>query len=562
MFRNTHSVLRRLSILLLLSVTSDLLLSANPLTETGESFIQERARQQELDRQKRSAERAQKIEPKQPTVDNTKSTNSRCFVINQIDVSGNKIISDQKIYAVIKPNIGLCMNKDMINQLLADVNKLYFKKGYITSRAYLPPQKIQTGTLKILIVESKIESININNGHWRDRLKLWMAMPIKQGDPLQLRKIEQGIDQINRVSSANASMKLWPGKTVGSSWVNVVSTPEDQWRGRVAMDNEGSETTGLYRVRLEFEADNILALNDSWGLFYIGSKDTNALSFTYGMPFRNFSFNYSYSYSEFLNFVSPQVDIFGQSENQSLKADYMLLRFDKGQTKLTSSITLRESVRRIIDVRLTPQKFSSGYFGVNQTYKSNYGLWVFDLKYGKGLTLLNSFKDQTGLTDAFPKAQFSKVDGSINLFAQLPKGLGYSGGLQFQASSDSLYNSDQINLGDRSTVRGFKGSVVSGDEGFYLRNEFNGRLPSKWLRANNFWSSRAQRLQWYTFLDTGRVKSNAGNDAESLTGTGIGLRYKEKRFSLEVSWGLGLDSSEEILDNSHTFYINASYKAF
>lgn len=539
------------------------LYAANPITETGESFIRERERQKELERQKESAERSKALEPPK-TQKGAKPAEEPgpCFVIKRIQVTGNNIISSSKIHDITAQSEGKCMNKAMINQLLADINKVYFQKGFITSRAYLPPQKIQTGTLKIQIVESTVESVNINEGHWRDRLKLWAAMPVKAGDVLQLRAIEQGIDQINRVSSANASMKLWPGNEIGTSWINVISNPKDQWRGRVALDNDGSESTGLYRVRFELEADNILALNDSWGLFYIGSKDTNAVSFTYGMPFRNFSFYYSYSYSEFLNFISPVVDIYGQSENQSLRADYMLLRFDKGQTKLTSALMVRESARWVIDVQLEPQTFSSARVGINQTYKASYGLWVFDIGYTQGLTLFDGLEDKPDLPKGFPKAQFKKVDGSVNLFASLPWSLGYSGGLRFQVTPDSLYSSDQVNLGDRSTVRGFTGSLVSGDEGLYIRNELNGRLPRAWLTGPGFWPARARSMQWYTFLDSGKLTNHAGNDAQSLTGAGVGIRYQEKRFSLEMSWGLGLHASDDVLDNSHAFYLSTSYKMF
>ncbi|MDV0916573.1 POTRA domain-containing protein, partial [Enterobacter asburiae] len=70
--------------------------------------------------------------------------------------------------------------------------------GYITSRAFLTEQDLSGGQLNIVVLEGRLEAIRLE-GETPRMLK--MAFPGRVGGILNLRDIEQGMEQINRLRS-------------------------------------------------------------------------------------------------------------------------------------------------------------------------------------------------------------------------------------------------------------------------------------------------------------------------------------------------------------------------
>ena len=70
------------------------------------------------------------------------------------------------------------------------------------------------------------------------------AFPGMQGRPLQLRRLEQRLSQINRLPSSEAVSELRPGDGAGESVLVVDVTQANPWRASVNLDDRGSATTG------------------------------------------------------------------------------------------------------------------------------------------------------------------------------------------------------------------------------------------------------------------------------------------------------------------------------
>ncbi|MDN3719644.1 POTRA domain-containing protein [Roseibium salinum] len=54
-----------------------------------------------------------------------------------------------------------CFALEQIFGLVRDTTNLYVDAGYVTSRAYLPEQDLSTGTLRIQVVEGRIEQVQL-----------------------------------------------------------------------------------------------------------------------------------------------------------------------------------------------------------------------------------------------------------------------------------------------------------------------------------------------------------------------------------------------------------------
>ena len=92
------------------------------------------------------------------------------------------------------------------------------------------------------------------------------AFPGLEGEVLNLRDLEQGVDQMNRLPSNKAKTELVPGDEPGTSNVVVVNEPGPRARWSFGQSNGGVASTGVVQGTSTFEMDNMLQLNDYWSI--------------------------------------------------------------------------------------------------------------------------------------------------------------------------------------------------------------------------------------------------------------------------------------------------------
>lgn len=92
---------------------------------------------------------------------------------------------------------GHCLTLSRINRLMRETTNAYLKRGYVTSQAWLPEQDIAGGELTVAVSEGRVETISLDG---QETLALKMAFPGLVGRVLNLRDIEQGLEQLNRPS--------------------------------------------------------------------------------------------------------------------------------------------------------------------------------------------------------------------------------------------------------------------------------------------------------------------------------------------------------------------------
>ena len=91
------------------------------------------------------------------------------------------------------------------------------------------------------MVEGRLESIELDSS--AAGVNLTTAFPFLKGKLLQLRDLEQGLDQINRLPSNRATMQLVPADEVGGTKVMIFNE-----RGRPIGIRAGTDTMQLPAV--------------------------------------------------------------------------------------------------------------------------------------------------------------------------------------------------------------------------------------------------------------------------------------------------------------------------
>lgn len=556
----TLSVFTILLTLLMLAFTS----SAYAQLGLGQESEADRfLREQQLRREKDELQRQESIPIQDQTEPQPETLADKiCFTIKDISIQGATVISAESLAELSDPLLGECVGQKSIAKFIQAINQMYIERGYITTRAYLPEQNLSQGNLVVKIIEGTIESIKLNENSRSDSIRLWAALPgSKVGDVLNMRNLEQTVDQLDAPPSTKSNVKLWPGNEVGSTLVEISTVDNNSFRANITTDNDGQDSSGKNRLTLGLEYDNLLSLNETFRLSYIGSRDTNALIFQTGFSFGNASISMTKSYSEYISFLSEYSELFGSSDSNYLNFDYMLFRNAKHKITVKSGLSKRESQRLINDVELSPQRLAVATLGIEHRYVNGQSRWLNSIKVSNGLNAFGASVDLDNLPQDAPHAQFQKISGNIHFSRPINDKLYLQSLFSGQYAFDSLYGSEQIHLGGLSSVRGFIGQPISGDEGYYLRNDVS-------LSSLN--RSLSEKLSWLdvsssVFVDIGYVKSRAeniyGRYEESLAGAGcaINLFYRASRASITLAVPV-FASQKRIMDGYQlSFSLNLSF---
>ena len=133
-----------------------------------------------------------------------------CFRIDALALQGDR--ADEFAFAqrYLNRYAGRCLGQESISLIVRRVSDLVLARGYVTTRIGLPEQNLSEGTLTLLLVPGTIREIRFT-GNESD--SLWCsAFPARPGGLLNLRSLEQGLEQIKRVPSQDASMEIIPGE--------------------------------------------------------------------------------------------------------------------------------------------------------------------------------------------------------------------------------------------------------------------------------------------------------------------------------------------------------------
>lgn len=475
-----------------------------------------------------------------PSVDGS-AAGRQCHPIATIAIEGAPNLSDDVRDGLTGRFANQCLGVAEVETILGEITKDYVLRGYITTRAYLPAQELGQGRLTILVLEGKVESVVVNDGG-RNSINPWNVFP-SAGGLLNLRDFEQGIEQVNKLSSNNAALDIQPGQEAGASKVVINNNPSTPFHASLSADNTGSDNTGRNQLGATVSADRLLGLNELLLFTYrrsqpndMGRKGSVSKSLTFMLPLRYATVTYSGSRSRFTSEVAvpnnTPLAFQGMSDSDSLRADYLVFRNQTTRQSLSATLTAKDTKNylagnflgvssRKLTVLDIDSNTSTGFLG---------GALSIDIGWAQGLSSLGALDDAGGLPDAAPRAQFGKFKYGLNWLRPLALGgvrATWTTSLTGQRARDVLFGSEQILIGGLYSVRGFVNNTLSGDDGWYLRNE---------LAAHPVLPMANVPVRLYAGLDYGRVSSRAEGVPEgSLAGAVVGASFSWKGASIDVS---------------------------
>lgn len=532
---------------------------AAPLSPADRNTIQQQ-QQQLLDENQRQREELERsaIVPRPVTPDVASTPQGPCFVIRRIELSGATLLSPSAKNRLTAPWINQCLDMARLTRLTDAVSDWYISRGYITSRAFLTEQDLSGGVLHLAVLEGKLQHIRLEGVPDRT---LKMTFPGLEGKILNLRDIEQGMEQLNRVRQRPVEIEILPGDRQGYSVVNLTATPEFPLSGSVSFDNSGQKSTGTGQLNGALYGNNLLGLADKWFISggrssdFSNSKDAQNFAAGVSIPYGYGLLDYSYSWSNYLSTIDNNGYLWrstGDTETHRLTGSWVLFRNGDIKTGVSAGITHRINRNYLDDVLLatSSRKLSSVSLGINHTQKIASGVATLNPTFTQGVPWLGAEDDNDKQGDV-PKAEFRKW--SLNGSFQRPVAdkIWWLTSVYFQWSPDRLYGSERLTLGGETSVRGFKEQYISGDNGGYWRNELN------WSLFTLPWVGDVGVL---AAIDGGWLKKD-GQDryaSGTLWGTALGLTATNRGYASQFTVGTPVDYPDWLAPDHLVIYYRFS----
>lgn len=490
--------------------------------------------------------------------------------VQKIQVVGSTILSQDEINALVNPLEGRSTTLEQLKQIADKITEIYLNRGYITSRAVLPPQTITAGVVQIQVIEGKLAKIEVegtkrlNPSYIRSRIRLGAGMPLSTAsleDQLRLLRVDPLFD--------NVEASLRAGDNEGESILIVRISEANPFQPSFSIDNYSPPSVGSERLGVSLRHRNITGNGDELaGAYYRSLGDSDVFDFSYRVPLNAMNGTLQLRAAPNRNSIvqAPfnRFDISGKSHLFELSYRQPLRRTPIEEFALSAGFTYQTGRTFLAG---EPYAFGIGpdsngvtttsaiKLGQDYIRRDPQGAWALRSQFTIGTSLFDATQNE----GSDPDGQFLSWLGQVQRVQRLNDKHLLILQADLQLSANSLLPSQQFVIGGGQSLRGYRQNVRSGDNGF--RVSIEDRITLQRDASGN------PKLQLAPFLDAGTVWNVANNpnkltNQTFLAGVGLGVIWEPiQRVNLRLDYAFPLvrisDRGDNLQDKG--IYFNIIY---
>jgi hemolysin activation/secretion protein len=483
----------------------------------------------------------------------------RVFV-REYRFSGHSVFTSEELQSAASPYVNREVTTEDLESLRNAVTLMYIQRGYVTSGAILPDQAVMEGVILIQIIEGKLSQINVEGARWLSPSYYQRRLALSAGPPVNIYNLQerlQLLQQDPRVQRINAELRR--GAVSGESELNVRVSEYRPFKAWLDFNNYQPPAVRAERGLATIAHDSLTGNGDRFRFTYGQSIPMNnttgvlpLIDTSYSVPFTPYDTTFIAGYR--------------RTDFEVVSDPFRALEI-KGHIEIFS-FTLQQPVYRTLNHQVTvgvqgeylynkntllgqPFDFFAGYqngvanvaalrFLQEWTYRSQDTVIGARSRFSIGLDVLDATINSGPVADG----QYFSWLGQFQALQRFEEWAGTQllGRIDMQIANDRLFPLEQIPIGGRYSVRGYREISLLRDNAFLFSIE--PRLPiSRWL-----WDGREDLLQLAPFFDYSRAWAAKGSteDPMDLMSVGAGLRTNflpNNRGYFEVYWGYRLRGS-------------------
>ena len=512
----------------------------------GDAGIQMNRMRNYLERERVKRQIAEDREAAKNKVETEKSTQTAqgeaiTFELKKIVTDPSAVLTDAELDAIIKPYEGQQVKLSDIYDIVEKINALYNEKGYVTCRAFLPPQTITEGTVKLLLVEGRTGTATVSGNKYTKAKYITNRLHLAPGEIANVKQLNKDLLLFNATNATQLRIMMKAGTEPGTTDYEITAYEPKRDTWTLFEDNAGSYTSGEYRTGLFFNTKSLSGNCDAFSLGTVYSQGTRAANAMYsrslGRSGTKMNLLYStnavkvvkggyedmikgHANSYAVGFVQPV--LVNETTRSEVSLDY------NRQNSKTDWLTPR--------INMVDDKVQDVTLGYSLT---NYGAsHVFYQKHSYVRGYSKQEADMgTGSEPSNKHFGFYKFNGMYQKLYQAGQMWNLRADAQW-SGSDGMVSSRQFYMGGMYSVRGYKENFLGGDSGFTFSAEYALPVINKNTSA-------------FTFFDYGHVYGNGQSDDQHhiLSSVGLGLRSTINQY-ISASLTLGIPLQREFVSET------------
>ncbi|CUH97219.1 hypothetical protein P22_3346 [Propionispora sp. 2/2-37] len=469
-------------------------------------------------------------------------------------ITGQDIYKQEELQELVKDSVDKDLTLAELQAVAQKIAEHFRKAGYLVANAYLPAQDVAEGTLEIIVVPGKYESIDIRN---QSRLsteivKNWLSN-IKTGDYVKKDVLERALLLMSDTSGVSIKATLAPGQASGTTTLIVEITDSHEMGGTFSLNNHGNYYTGQGRGRVSVDFNNISGQGDvlSFDDTYSGGGLNNA-AVQYLLPVGKDGARVGFSYSTMhykLGKEFEALEFDGDSKVAGIFASYPIIR--SRDTNLFAQIgyDMRQLADNGFGIKMSDKRdnvFSVGLHGASRDAAgfNTYDLSIAtgNLSFKGGRSIFGEPAETIDRNTSKTAGRYTKINLGFSRQQLLSDRLSFLFSVNGQAASKNLDSSQKLYLGGASGVRAYAEGEAAGDQGYILTGELRWNLPTRSIPS----------LQLAAFIDHGQVTVHknpwpgSGENSLSLSSAGLGLIANiHKDYTVRLDYARKIGAKED-----------------
>jgi hemolysin activation/secretion protein len=418
----------------------------------------------------------------------------------------------------------------------------------------VPEQNISTGTLQLLVVESRLGTVKVEGNRWFATARLKGAVRARPGQVIVGSTLLEDVSWLNQNPFRQVDLVFARGAAPGETDVILRTTDRRPWRIYTGYEDSGNALTDFNRVEAGFNWGRVFGTDQQLNYQLTASPDFEQMvahsgSYIVPLPWRH------------------TLTVFGSHATSRPRLGNALFSLAGRSWQVSARYGVPLPVWREIN-----QSFSAGAdfkrsnnnlaFGGAQVFAQSTDVvqLVLDYaasrsdKHGSTAVDLQVALSPGGLSDrnkdaafrpvrSFARADYVYTRLTVERTTKLPRGFSWLVRGIGQISSANLLGSEQLGFGGAESLRGYEEREANGDGGVIVVNEL--QAPGRRLGQGTPW---AATLEPFVFCDLGLATIHEPLPKEAdrleLASTGVGLRLRAgTHLSVRAAYGWQLRDS-------------------
>jgi hemolysin activation/secretion protein len=425
------------------------------------------------------------------------------FVLRGVVVGESHFLSKADIDAITSKYVGTKVDISAIQRMVKEINDLFTARGVTTAAAFLPPQKLKDGVVRVQIVEGRLDHLKVTGANALSKDFVLAHVETKPGEIIDLPQISDRLSMFNSTGVARVQAALQAGARFGLTDIDLGVTEPDRFYFQPFVDNQGVSSVGALEAGFLAQFYAPLSLDDRVTVYGVKSNGNLYGSIAYSIPFDTWGGRAGITLGKDLTHVTSgpyqPLDITGENKYITINAVQPIFATGNWVVSLNGAMTWQnnQSYQTVVpttndDARLASAGFKIAYN--SSTIAAFLAPTVTRVESNSAVSLLPTDFWQTG--------------GQANVSAQLPGGNNLVFNGVWQVSSALIIPSAELfQIGGPTTVRGYPTNAVAGNDGFFTNLEFHHpfELPGGPVDAFVFYDEGAVYNQFPAVQDLNSV---------------------------------------------------------